>query len=208
MQSRQREARAAHRAADLQPEEGAAAVQPPATPDDAELGGLHNLGAELEQDLDDEELDGVSDGADTAALRTTADDIDRRVADAIYYQHVVDAGFTGRYRELLIAVLAPYALPVLTSWLRRGTIFARCAARCTPATPTANGCGPRSTTATSSPARPSPKPSSCSPGSAPPARLDTRRRRGTDHLLHRHLHRLLPHRVAPLGHRTTRRAPQ
>lgn len=136
MQSRQREARAALRAADLQPEEGAAAdPPPPATPDDAELGGLRDLGAELEQDLDDEDLDAASDGADAATLRAAAGNIDRRVADAVYYQHVVDAGFTGRYWELLIAVLVPYALPVLKSWMRRGTIFTRCAERGRPLHP-------------------------------------------------------------------------
>lgn len=135
MQSRQRGARAALHAEDLQPEEGGAPASPPSdTP--TELGGLRALGAELEQDLADEELDTAADGADAAELRAVADNLARRVADAAYYQRVVDAGFTGRDWELLIAVLVPYALPVMKSWLRRGTIFTRCAERGRPLSPT------------------------------------------------------------------------
>ncbi|GAB2975058.1 RNA polymerase sigma factor [Saccharothrix stipae] len=53
----------------------------------------------------------------------------RREADAELFARVRAAGFTGPEYDILVADLVAYALRVLLPWLRRGRIFAECAAR-------------------------------------------------------------------------------
>ncbi|MEU4447690.1 hypothetical protein AB0K14_10255 [Actinosynnema sp. NPDC050801] len=53
----------------------------------------------------------------------------RREADAELFARVRAAGFTGPEYDTLVADLVAYALRVLLPWLRRGRIFAECAAK-------------------------------------------------------------------------------
>ncbi|SFR03623.1 DNA-directed RNA polymerase specialized sigma subunit, sigma24 family [Lentzea waywayandensis] len=48
------------------------------------------------------------------------------MADARFYQRVVEQDFVGTAYDVLAADLVAYAFPTMKSWLRHGTIFARC----------------------------------------------------------------------------------
>jgi hypothetical protein len=65
----------------------------------------------------------VGHGPEAEEIRKAADNLDRRQADATFYNRIVVAEFAGADYEMLIVDLIAYAFPTLLSWLRRGTVF-------------------------------------------------------------------------------------
>ncbi|WP_170191968.1 sigma-70 family RNA polymerase sigma factor [Saccharothrix syringae] len=75
--------------------------------------------------LDDPHLTGSERAELVEALERAA----RHLADGRLYARIAAQGFTGFAYDALAFNLTAYALPVMLAWLRRGRIFAECAAK-------------------------------------------------------------------------------
>jgi len=58
-----------------------------------------------------------------------ADDIDRRLGDTALVEKLRAAGFEGKQWQTAAEELAKYGVDVLNSWVRKGTIYEKCAQR-------------------------------------------------------------------------------
>lgn len=115
------EAREALRPAHLQPEVGG----PSRDADPVAPSVPGSTGDPLRALLNDPELTVDERAGLVEALERAA----RHLVDAGLFAQCVKEGFTGLASDVLTADLVAYALPVMLAWLRRGRIFAECAAK-------------------------------------------------------------------------------